>query len=351
MRKPTLTQTREIDAVLGCLRLEEPIRALLQLPFEGRGPEIARLRAHIGLLPPLTLGGRLAQVGRMTAERLTPQQKHYVLVVHGPAGIGKSTLLAKTLMDHLSDDRVAEFPFVYVDAERATVSLHEPLSLVAEMARQLAVQYPAQALLFTDLSTQARSEARKQRSLTEDLQELREVPTTRAMSREGSYERHASARNEESRAIYELGTILSRAVRSAPPFVVVIDSFEEAQYRASPLLDRMWSMYSALREAYPRTRVIVAGRAPIDHPNIPVEELPTIEIGELDPTTAAHFLVDRGVGPTLAEAIIDRIGGNPLSLRLAAQVAEASRQANEDEDWISTSRPSGAASSGWSTTC
>lgn len=90
-----LTQTREIDAVLGCLRLEEPIRALLQLPFEGRGPEIDRLRAHIGLLPPLTLGGRLAQVGRMTAERLTPQQKHYVLVVHGPAGIPRQEYPAR----------------------------------------------------------------------------------------------------------------------------------------------------------------------------------------------------------------------------------------------------------------
>ncbi len=329
-----LIQVQEIDAVLERLRLEEPMRALLQRPFEGRVAELNRLREHIGLLPPLNPGGTLGPAGSLATERPGPRQGQYVLVVHGLAGVGKSTLLAKTLMDHLTDDSIGELPFVYIDAERATISLHEPLSLVAEMARQLAVQYPAQALLFTELSARARVKARKQRLLAEDLEDLREVATAKTISRAGLYEYHASARDEESRATYELGTILRRAVRTLPPFVVVLDSFEAAQYRASPVLDRMWSMWSALREAYPQTRVIVLGRAPVGHPNIPADEVATVELGELDPTAAVHFLVDRGLGLTLAEAISTRIGRNPLSLRLAARVAEASRKAHEDDDWI-----------------
>jgi tetratricopeptide (TPR) repeat protein/ABC-type transporter Mla maintaining outer membrane lipid asymmetry ATPase subunit MlaF len=329
-----LIQVQQIDAVLERLRLKEPMGALLRRPFEGRVAELNRLREHIGLLPPLTSGATLGPAGSLATERPGPRQGQYVLVVHGPAGAGKSTLLAKTLMDHLTDDSIGELPFVYIDTERATISLHEPLSLVAEMARQLAVQYPAQALPFTELSARARVKARKQRLLTEDLEDLREVATAKTISRAGLYESHASARDEESSATYELGTILGRAVRTSPPFVVVVDSFEGAQYLASPVLDRMWSMWSALREAYPLTRVIVAGRAPVGHPNIPADEVATVEIGELDLTAAVHFLGDRGVGLALAEAITTRIGGNPLSLRLAARVAGASREAHEDDDWI-----------------
>ena len=329
-----LIQVQEIDAVLERLRLKEPMGALLRRPFEGRVSELNRLREHIGLLPPLTLEGRPARPGPLAGEQPGPQQEQHVLVVHGPAGIGKSTLLAKTLMDHLTDDSIGELPFVYVDAERATISLHEPLSLVAEMARQLAVQYPAQALPFTDLTAKARVKARKQRLLTEDLEDLCQVATTKTISHAGRYKYHSSARDEEWDASFELGTILGRAVPTSPPFVVVLDSFEEAQYRASPVLDRIWSMWSALRAAYPPTRVIVVGRALVGHPNIPADEVATVELGELDLTAAVHFLVDRGVGLTLAEAITTRIGGNPLSLRLAARVAEASREAHEDDDWI-----------------
>ena len=328
--------TREIDAALERRRLVGPLRALLRQTFEGRLVELDRLREHIGVLPQQTWRGKLSRAGRTAVEHFGPRHEEYPMVVHGPAGIGKSTLLAKTLVDHLDAESVDRMPFVYVDSERATVWLHEPLSLLAEMARQLATQYPAHAASFTELGARARVLSREQRSRAEEIEELRQEVSTRTLGRAASSGHHSAAIDDEARVTSELGHILQRAVGDGfpPPFVVAIDSFEEAQYRASPLLGRMWAMFSSLADAYPRTRVIVAGRAPVDHPSIPADDLPTIELGELDRIAAAQVLVWRGVNPTLAEAIVARIGGNPLSLQLAARVADAASSANENDDWI-----------------
>lgn len=332
----TSVDEREIDAVLERLRLLQPLRALLEQTFEGRLIELDRVREHIGLLRSRTWGGMVTRAGRSAAELLGQANEDYPLIVYGPGGIGKSTLLAKSLMDHLTDSSVSELPFVYVDSERATISLHEPLSLLAEMSRQLAVQYPEHSSAFGDLSSSARARAREQRLRAETVEDLSQVSSTKQLSRAASHEQHVSAREEEARASGELGRILSVAVRSSPPppFVVVLDSFEEAQYRASPILDRMWSMFAALRTVYPRTRLIVAGRAPVGHPSIPAEDLPTLALGELDLDAAARFLVDRGVGPRIAEALTARVGGNPLSLQLAARVCEAQSQAGQDDAWV-----------------
>lgn len=324
----------DVDRRLELARLTEPLRFLLQQPFEGRGPELEVLRRHLGGLPRTGLWHRIGRAMSTWRGRL---REDYPLVIHGPGGIGKSTLMAQSLIDHLDDPQVARFPFVYVDSERATVWLHEPMSLVAEMARQLSVQYPAHASEFNSISVTARIRGREQRSRLEELGELQLDSSTRGYSRPAQQQAYGSSRDEEGRVTEELGRILSRAVgRSTdpPPFVVALDSFEEAQYRASPVLDRMWTMLASLRSTYPRTRVIVAGRAPVGHPNIDVDEVPTLELGELDRGAAEQFLLDRGLGPVLARAVIDRVGGNPLSLQLAAKVARATQEADEDDSWV-----------------
>jgi hypothetical protein len=337
-----LVHEGDIDARLERCRLLGPLRALLAESFEGRVVELDRLREHIGLLPPETWSGLLGKTGRAAADLVGGRQEEEVLVVHGPGGIGKSTLIAKSLLDHidhlehLHDPVARELPFAYVDAERATVSLHEPLSLVAEMARQLAVQYPSHGDRLRGLSARARAGSRVHRELTEAVEDLRGVPTARTLGRDASSDHFANALADEGEAIRELGMVLAEAVHgtATPPYVVVLDSFEEAQYRASPALGRMWSMFFALRAAYPRTRVIVAGRAPVPHPAGPSSPLPTLELAELDRTAATDFLVARGVGPELASTITGRTGGNPLTLQLAARVAEANRAAGKSDSWI-----------------
>ncbi len=324
-----LPTNEEVDERLEWARLVEPLSRLLRLPFEGRQDELAVLAEHLALMPQ-TLRHRVAR--SVTARRA---RSDYPLVIHGPGGIGKSTLIARSLVNHLEDEQVPRFPFVFVDAERATVSLDEPLSLVAEMARQLALQYPGQQAELTDLALTARTMAREQRERYEDLNDLRQVATTRTISRDVASVYHAHSRDHESGLVSELGHLLIRAVGAdAPSFVVALDSFEEAQYRSSPVLDRMWAMLAALQASYPGTRVVVAGRAPVGHPEIDIQEVPTLELVDLDRAAANRFLVDRKVAPDLAPAIVERIGGNPLNLQLAAKVVVAHSPAHSHAEWI-----------------
>jgi hypothetical protein len=325
----------DVERQLEVTRLVEPLRALLQQPFAGRESEREVLREHVGLLP--AISRVLPRSGRTWTSRRRRTKAEYPLVIHGPGGIGKSTLLARFMIDHIDDPDIATFPFVYVDSERATVWLHEPMSLVAEMARQLSVQYPDFASDFASVGAAARDRGREQRSRLEDLGEMLTQSSTRVRSRSALQQAYATSKDEGARVIEQLGLTLARAVgpgKNPPPFVVALDSFEEAQYRASPVLDQMWTMLASLRAAYPRTRVIVAGRAPVGHPTIDIDDVPTLELGELDRGAAVAFLRDRGVGPALARAVIDRVGGNPLSLQLAAKVARATQEAEQDDTWL-----------------
>lgn len=331
---PGLPDPHDVDHRLKMARLIEPIRTLLKQPFEGREDELAMLRTHLGVVAPTSLRKRAARAYSLARGRLHPD---YPLVIYGPGGIGKSTLLARSLLDHIEDQDVSQFPFVYVDSERATVSLHEPMSLVAEIARQLAVQYPHAAADFTALAQRARVRGRKQRSRIDELTEFSGDGSTRGLGRSAQNQAYESSRDDEAGLSAELGSLLVAATgsqASAPPLVVALDSFEEAQYRASPILDRMWTMLASLRSTYPATRVVVAGRAPVGHPLIDVDLVPTIALGELDRGAAERFLLDRGVGAHLSLAIIARIGRNPLSLSLAARVARSAQGTDEDDTWI-----------------
>ncbi|MGW6688037.1 hypothetical protein ACWF9Z_15405, partial [Streptomyces sp. NPDC054961] len=156
---------------------------------------------------------------------------------------------------------------------------------------------------------------------------LFELATTRAtMARLSQSGVHALSAAREGMLAAQLATLVVGAVgvpaREQPPLVLVIDSFEEAQYRGSPELGRMWSVWSALQKVHPRLRTVVAGRLLKQHPARLVEPL-TIELNDLDPEASTALLACCGVSDErLAEKLADRVGGNPLSLKLAARAAE-----------------------------
>ena len=324
-----LPDASTLNHALERARLLAPLQQLMREKFEGRAHELEALEKHLGLV-------RRGLRGTVTRSRTARRSARatYPLIVFGPGGIGKSTLIARSLLDHLQSDRVGDFPFVYVDAERATVDLDEPTSLVAEMARQLAVQYPDHAAAFGGLASTAGVSSRNLRARREEIDDLREETTTRALSRDAARSYHTMSRDDGAQLTTRLGQILAEAVGpGSPPFIVALDSFEEAQYRASPVLDRMWAMLRALEAVYPETRVVVAGRAPVGHPTIDVSQIPTLQLTDLDTAAAQRFLVDRQVDSGLATDVVARIGGNPLNLQLAAKVC-ASPAGEDTEDLL-----------------
>lgn len=318
-----LPDLAELQLTLERARLLEPLERLVRLPFQGRTRELAELRDCLA-----PSGGPVAAGAQPdgAAQRPGPVPP---LVVHGPGGMGKTTLLAKFVLDGLRDPAGC-FPFAYIDFERPTLSIQEPLTLIAEVARQLGIQFPAHRAELDALAHECQEATRSQREGQERVSQLQELATTRAvLGRRSSQQFQSLAAGRETDLIRRLAEVLRRAVAERkggahaedPPFALVVDSFEEAQYRGSPVVGRMVAIYLSFQSIYPRMRLIVSGRAPVEHPAKTVESL-DIELGELDPAAAVGLLTSCGVkDPEVAGALADRVGGHPLSLKLAARAA------------------------------
>ena len=108
--------------------------------------------------------------------------------------------------------------------------------------------------------------------------------------------------------------------------VLVFDTFEEVLYRAAEDLLGFWGMLRFLLDRLPQLRVVIAGRTQpvVDAATYRCRRL-TIDLGDLDEDDATALLIRRGGARPgrRARAIARQIGGNPLSLRLAADVAHA----------------------------
>ncbi|MBT2445207.1 ATP-binding protein, partial [Streptomyces sp. ISL-36] len=310
-RIPGTTGLPDVDDVqhrLERARLLQPMRRLVQGTFHGRRRELDSLRSYIAL----------------PAEPAEPP-----VLIHGVGGIGKSTLLAKFLVDSLHASPTG-FPFAYIDFERPTLSIHEPATVIAEIARQLGIQYQDHRAAFDALADECEETAASQRGERDQFDDLHQLSATRAtLGRDYSAGFHARASAREQELAQKVAGLVAEAVRDPdpavmdPPLVITLDSFEEAQYRGSPVIGRMWAIWTALRAAYPRLRFIVSGRAPIDHP-ARVLTPRVMELGELEEPAAVELLTSSGVDDeTVARDIVDRVGGHPLSLKLAARATAA----------------------------
>ncbi|WP_426367313.1 trypsin-like peptidase domain-containing protein [Streptomyces sp. E-08] len=310
-RVPGVTGLPGVDEVqhrLERAQLVQPLRRLVRGTFHGRTAELDALHAYLAL----------------PEEPAEPP-----VLLHGVGGIGKSTLLARFLVDALAAAGPTGFPFAYIDFARPTLSIHEPATVIAEMARQLGVHHPEHRAAFEELADECERTAALQRGERNELDELSRLAGTRAtLGRDYSSDFHARASAREQELAHRVASLVAEAVRPPPgdpppPLVVVVDSFEEAQYRGSPVIARMWAVWTALRAAYARLRFVVSGRAPIDHP-ARVLTPRTMELAELDREASVDLLMSSGVDDEpLAEDLADRIGGHPLSLRLAARTAVA----------------------------
>ena len=100
------------------------------------------------------------------------------------------------------------------------------------------------------------------------------------------------------------------------PFLLVADTFEEVQYRGRNHVLQLYSLLQQAQKKYSALRVVLAGRAPVTE--IKTQEL---ELGNLDSEAAHAFLLRYGINDRqLAEIIISKVGANPLTLKLAAEL-------------------------------
>lgn len=279
--------------------------------FRGRKEELSTLRSYVGVAPPQ---GIKEAVGRaftaITSVIFTSTQKP--LLIFGIGGVGKSTLLAQFLLEHWEAYQSDRFPFVYLDFDRPQLSALEPVTLLIEGARQLSIQYQDNPQLFAGFKDFYEKWQRVYGTLTDSGGSSGPGSSFVKLNSENVSVSKMSSRlsiqNEFLQLIRQLGANTSR------PFVMVLDTFEEVQYKGTSYVQEVYSFMTQLQQQYPSLRTVIAGRAPVAS-----LDLYPLELKNLDREAAIAFLGRMGVkNETEAKQIVAQVGGNPLTLKLAA---------------------------------
>ncbi len=199
-------------------------------------PERTAVRSALGKADLLAPMRRLAGRGFVGRERELAQLDDYVsagsqppapLFVYGPGGVGKSTLLARFILNWVEPRNV---PFVYIDLDRPTVRPDHPLTQILEAVTQLQVQFDLPLHVIDPF--------------------IKEI--TYGMGREEMSRSFESFGRKPRRSFLALKRLLAEMTivlhRTLAPIVFVIDTFEEAQFLGPEIV---WQMIDFLFELAP----------------------------------------------------------------------------------------------------
>jgi hypothetical protein len=290
------------------MTLLEPFSELAGTHFAGRQQELAQLRSYVGVLPP----GSLIERAKRIAEAIFDLREKPPLVVWGVGGVGKSTLVARFILEHATLDNAERFPWAYIDFDRPGMLAEDPLTLLVEAVRQLGIQYP-DASAFT-----ARVRDRWLQMLRDRPPQIR-LAMTRSIELQDSVNAvRLVPKDVLVHCLVEFADLLNNLKVETSPLLLVLDTFEQVQYRSSIVVSELMGFLALFQRHVPRLRAVIAGRAPVgDVVGIPTQAL---ELGDFDADAAQAYLSRKGVSsPELARRIYSIVGGSPMSLRLAAE--------------------------------
>jgi hypothetical protein len=263
------------------LALVEPLQRLVGGHIRGRRAELAQLADYVGVPDPQR---HAASAARSMLRMWSPSERR-PLMISGPGGVGKSALVARFLLDQVTLDQSRHLLFAYIDFNRPAFS-DEPAELLLEAARQIGVQYP-------------------------DTRQLYETMRRTSADAVGSRD-HERVRHHFVAALSEMVWLVTNGEK---PFVLVLDVLEELVFRGMPAAQQLWDTLRALQDKLPSLRTIGISRAPVHN-----LEADTLVLSALDRDDAVRVLETLGVQTAVALQIVDRVGGSPLSLRLAADL-------------------------------
>ncbi|WP_433795955.1 ATP-binding protein [Actinoplanes sp. CA-252034] len=268
-----LPPARDVLRALARDDVTAPMRRLVAEGFVGRSEELLELRRYVLDDSPFPAP---------------------LVFVHGPGGVGKSTLLAQLLLTVAG----MRLPVAYVDIDRPTVRPDRPTTLVLAMFEQLAAQL--------DIPPGARD------ALLKELAHL-----LRRQDDTHAFESNLQPVHDAVRKLleYRLGD---------RHMLVVVDTFEEAQYLGG---DVVWLLLDFLRELLDilgGLRIVVAGRAlPRELSQVFPGRRGEVDLGVLD-QESARDLLRRPELPGLSVADLDDViavvSRNPMCLKLAVRL-------------------------------
>lgn len=290
-RPLTLPGAQDISRHIDLARLFQPLDALADATFCGRERELEELARH----------ARTGAAG--------PPGRPPWLLIHGPGGMGKSTLVARFVLDGVTRARPSQGrPYAYLAFDRTDLVPEQPLTVLGEMLRQLRILVPAldgpavlelQGAVRTTLQADSRAES-----------ELR-----------GTRGPRTGRRSDEMALVARFAKLVAGALHPGNrPVLLVLDTFEQAQRKGAFALTRLLDFLEVLQDACPWLRIITAGRAPVDD-----GRFAPVPLEGFDPATAESYL--RRLLPgggreyeAALQTVIRTVGSDPLSLKLAADV-------------------------------
>jgi hypothetical protein len=281
-----------------------PLRALVANGFVGRTRELAELSDYADVLPPTTrVTGAVRRVRRILKMSEKPP-----LVIHGPGGVGKSTLIAKFVLDHVDAGDVYRFPFAYLSFDRPELSIEQPLTLLADAATQIGALFPHVEADASAFSHAVRSTVAASVASTKDRRAAR---TSWSASRERT-------RRDEGVLLERFSSLVESATRkNKQPNVWVLDTFEVAQRLGPTAVDRLWEFLEGFQKVCPLLRVVFAGRVPIE--GHLTQDMP---LADLDPKSARQLLqlqlADLHLPGQFLTQVAQLVSTHPVSLRVAA---------------------------------
>lgn len=287
--------------------------------FVGRKNELDEMREHVGVLSPASYVRRIR--GALTPDVLKGQRP--ALSIFGPGGAGKSTLVGRFALEHLRVPLDQRIPLAYLDFDRPDRDIADIGGLTAEIIRQVHAQRGGEA--YEPLLLQA--------ALLVQLEEDRRAVERASTSNGTTLDRDPNRDSQEAtdfEMVVEVADVLNRllvvlAQEEVPgPLVLILDSFEEVQYRNEARAQAFWEVLQRTEGGAKDVRTVISGRAPVR--SLTWNDLPAteLEVGELDEAAANAFLKGRGIkDPAERRAIIRVVGCMPLSLVLVATLLMA----------------------------
>ncbi|MDV3222683.1 AAA family ATPase [Intrasporangium sp.] len=287
-----------VRAALDLANVLAPLRAVAGPDFVGRERELELLEDH--LYQPVADGAT-------------------ALALHGPGGVGKSTLLARFVLDHVGQGphhrREHPLLFSYLSFDRAELDAQYPLTLLGEAARQMSLQAPELGAPLAHVRQEIDELLAAQTALRNEATAVR-----------GSSKRDVGRQQSDAAKVAGYFAEVVGSVTGTTPILVVLDTFEMAQRRSRSFLRQLDEALHRMQRRLPALRVVVAGRAPVEE--LTVRNMPLEGLDEQQSTALlTRALRGHKVDPALVRLIVDRVSGNPLSLRLAADlvIREGSR--------------------------
>jgi cellulose synthase operon protein C len=279
----------EIESRLALLDVTRAVRTLDEGGCIGREHELARLHAYRAAPP--------------TAWSLAEDPP---MVMYGIGGVGKSTLVARFVMDLYREGQHGEpRAWAYLDLDRPTLSSYSADVVLADIIQQVGAQFPDRRRSFErgDIVS-------KQLGVGAGLE---------AADAAGSYRERASEFASTLRAF------------SNGSLVVVLDTYEELERNRPQMADELYGLFAALASALPSFKLIVSGRALAQAflSERTDRLLRVLPLEDDDALELLRFFVVREAATVRAPATLDEelgreiialVGGIPLTVRLAARV-------------------------------